>query len=65
MTDIFISYASKDRERLRPLRDALEAGGLVCFLGSADSCREELAAQYFRTPEGCTLRHRRMEFGIH
>lgn len=31
MTDIFISYASKDRERLRPLRDALEASGWSVF----------------------------------
>lgn len=31
MTDIFISYASKDRERLRPLRDALEARGWSVF----------------------------------
>lgn len=31
MSDIFISYASKDRERLRPLRDALEAKGWSLF----------------------------------
>ena len=31
MTDIFISYASKDRERLRPLRQSLEARGWSVF----------------------------------
>ena len=31
MTDIFLSYSSKDRERVRPLRDALTAAGYEVF----------------------------------
>lgn len=31
MTDIFLSYSSKDRERVRPLRDALVAAGYDVF----------------------------------
>jgi len=31
MTDVFFSYSSKDRERVRPIRDALVAEGLDVF----------------------------------
>jgi hypothetical protein len=31
MTDIFISYAARERERVRPLRDALQAEGWTVF----------------------------------
>ena len=31
MTDIFFSYSSKDRERVRPVRDALVAQGFEVF----------------------------------
>jgi hypothetical protein len=31
MTDIFLSYSSKDRERVRPIRDALAAAGYSVF----------------------------------
>lgn len=31
MTDIFLSYSSKDRERVRPVRDALVAAGYSVF----------------------------------
>ena len=31
MTDVFFSYSSKDRERVRPIRDALVAEGFDVF----------------------------------
>jgi TIR domain len=31
VTDIFFSYSSKDRERVRPVRDALVAQGFEVF----------------------------------
>jgi TPR repeat protein len=31
MTDVFLSYSSKDRERVRPIRDALAAAGYDVF----------------------------------
>jgi len=31
MTDIFFSYSSKDRDRVRPIRDALAAQGFEVF----------------------------------
>src|SRR5262249_34187877 len=31
MTDIFLSYSSKDREKVRPIRDALAAAGYDVF----------------------------------
>ena len=31
MTDIFFSYSSQDRERVRPVRDALVAQGFEVF----------------------------------
>ena len=31
MTDAFFSYSSKDRERVRPIRDALVAEGFDVF----------------------------------
>src|SRR3974390_614249 len=31
MTDVFFSYSSKDRERVRPIRDALVADGFDVF----------------------------------
>ena len=37
MTDIFFSYSSADRERVRPIRDALAAQGFEVFWGSAGS----------------------------
>ncbi len=31
MTDVFFSYSSEDRERVRPIRDALVAEGFGVF----------------------------------
>lgn len=33
MTDIFFSYGSEDRERVRPVRDAFAAQGFDAFWG--------------------------------
>ena len=55
MADVFFSYSSKDRERVRPIRDALVAEGFDVFWDQEVSpgrnwdewIREHLAAARF------------------
>jgi len=44
MADVFLSYASEDRERVRPLVDAIERAGSPAQGGAPQCDREERLA---------------------
>ncbi|MES1203734.1 MAG: toll/interleukin-1 receptor domain-containing protein, partial [Pseudomonadota bacterium] len=43
MADVFISYSSEDRERVRPLAEALEQRGLSVWWDRAQAAGDEYA----------------------
>jgi hypothetical protein len=45
MTDIFFSYSSADRERVRPIRDALVAQGFEVFWDQVPPASRHVGAQ--------------------